>query len=441
MKRKMMEKLVAWAESGARKPLILQGARQIGKTYLLQELGKTHFEGLAYVNFEQNVRARQIFEGSLVPEILLQNLSAELSMSITPRTLLFFDEIQSCKQALTSLKYFCEQAPEIPVVAAGSLLGVSVRPGDAGFPVGKVTIETLHPMDFEEFLWTCGRERQAALVRDFLRTGAFPSFLHEELIRLYRHYLVVGGMPEAVLTYLDRAEAPDWSAVRTVQMNLQLGALADMTRYASATEARRIQACYQSLPNQLAKPNQKFQYRVVEKGASSRRCEYALEWLVQAGLITLCNRLPRVESPLVAQAEPEAFKAFHMDVGLFAAMAGFRPNDIVAATPGQAFGGLTETYVAEALTANGVRAFYWESEGKAEVDFVYDGPRTPVAVEVKRGQHVRSKSLDVLRQRTPQLQAVRLSEKPFGHTPDLLSLPLYAAFLLGAEFVVPGVQG
>ena len=430
MQRKMMEKLVAWADSPTRKPLLLLGARQIGKTYLLQELGRTCFEGLAYVNFKQNARARQLFEGSLFPETLLQMLSAELNQSITPRTLLFFDEIQSCKRALTSLKYFCEQAPEIPVVAAGSLLGVSVRPGDAGFPVGKVTIETLRPMDFEEFLWACGRERQADLLRGFQQGGDFPGFLHEALIRLYRHYLVVGGMPEAVLAYLERPDAPDWMAVRAVQGNLQQGALADMTRYASATEARRIQACYRSLPEQLAKRNQKFQYSVLQRGATASRFETALDWLVQAGLVTLCHRLQAVESPLAPHAEAAVFRAYHMDVGLFAAMAGFRPADIVAAIPGQAFGGLTETYVAQALTANGLTPYYWESEGTAEVDFVYDGQAEPVAVEVKRGQHVRSKSLSVLRGRTPTLRAVRLSERPFGQTPDLLSLPLYAAFLL-----------
>lgn len=430
MKRKMMDKLVAWAASPTRKPLILRGARQIGKTYLLQELGRTHFDGLAYVNFEQNARARELFEGSLFPETLLQMLSAELNRPITSRTLLFFDEIQSCKRALTSLKYFCEQAPEIPVAAAGSLLGVSVRPGDAGFPVGKVTIEMLHPMDFEEFLWACGRERQTALLRDFQQSGDFPGFLHEELIRLYRHYLIVGGMPEAVLTYLEHPAAPDWMAVRAVQANLQQGALADMTRYASATETRRIQACYRSLPEQLAKQNQKFQYSVLQRGATASRFERALDWLVQAGLVTLCHRVSRVESPLAPHAEPTVFKAYHMDVGLFAAMAGFRPEDIVAAIPGQAFGGLTETYVAQTLSANDRTLYYWESKGTAEVDFVYDGPSELVAVEVKRGQHVRSKSLGVLRERTPNLRAVRLSERHFGRTPTLLSLPLYAAFLL-----------
>ena len=430
MKRKMMDKLVAWAASPTRKPLILLGARQIGKTYLLQELGRTHLEGLAYVNSEQNARARELFEGSLFPETLLQMLSAELNRPITPRTLLFFDEIQSCKRALTSLKYFYEQKPEIPIAAAGSLLGVSVRPGDAGFPVGKVTIETLHPMDFEEFLWACGRERQAALLRDFRLTGEFPGFLHEELIRLYRHYLIVGGMPEAVLTYLEHSTAPDWMAVRAVQANLQQGALADMTRYASATESRRIQACYRSLPEQLAKQNQKFQYSVLQRGATASRFETALDWLVQAGLVTLCHRVPVVESPLAPHVESAVFKAYHMDVGLFAAMAGFRPDDIVAAIPGQAFGGLTETYVAQALTANGLTPYYWESKGTAEVDFIYDGQSEPVAIEVKRGQHVRSKSLGVLRERTPGLRAVRLSERPFGRTPDLLSLPLYATFLL-----------
>lgn len=430
MKRKMMDKLVAWAASPTRKPLILLGARQIGKTYLLQELGRTHFDGLAYVNFEQNARARELFEGSLFPETLLQMLSAELNRPITSRTLLFFDEIQSCKRALTSLKYFCEQAPEIPVAAAGSLLGVSVRPGDAGFPVGKVTIEMLHPMDFEEFLWACGRERQTALLRDFQQSGDFPGFLHEELIRLYRHYLIVGGMPEAVLTYLEHPAAPDWMAVRAVQANLQQGALADMTRYASATETRRIQACYRSLPEQLAKQNQKFQYSVLQRGATASRFERALDWLVQAGLVTLCHRVSRVESPLAPHAEPTVFKAYHMDVGLFAAMAGFRPEDIVAAIPGQAFGGLTETYVAQTLSANDRTLYYWESKGTAEVDFVYDGPSELVAVEVKRGQHVRSKSLGVLRERTPNLRAVRLSERSFGRTPTLFSLPLYAAFLL-----------
>lgn len=431
MRRKLLEKLMEWAKRPGRKPLVLQGARQVGKTYTLLEFGQSDFEGVAYVNLESDALAREAFAGDLTPREVLARLAPLLSRPVTPQTLLFLDEIQSCKRALAALKYFCERMPEQPVAVAGSLLGVAVRGDDVGFPVGKVDFLTMHPMDFEEFAWACGQGALTDAVREgFARDVRVSSVEHELLARLYREYLVVGGMPEVVACHAATRGASGWEEVRLAQNRLRQSMAADMARYATPTETRRILACYESLPRQLAKPNLKFQYRVVRMGATASRYGYALDWLSQAGLVAQCHAVSSVERPLPTFEDPSAFKAFLMDVGLYGAMAGFRPEEIVAAHPGTAFGGLAETYVAQALAANDIKPYYWASGSGAEVDFVYDGAAAPVAVEVKRGEHVRSRSLAALLARAPAVRAVRLSEREFGRTDRLLSLPLYAAFLL-----------
>lgn len=426
-----MSELRSWARRSNRKPLVLQGARQVGKTALLKELGRVAFDRTYYLNFESDPSLVSLFEGSLSPADLRPRLEAVVGGAISSRSFLIFDEVQCCKRALTSLKYFCEEAPDLPIAAAGSLLGVAIRPADSGWPVGKVKTMTLAPMDFSEFLDAFGEHRLLQIIEEAYR-GNKPveRIFHERLLRKVREFLVVGGMPESVATARDAEtlDAMAWEAVREVQAELLRNSSADMARYAPPREAVRIEACYRSLPAQLAKPNQKFMYRVVKSGATAARFEYAIDWLINAGLVIPVRRVSAAEPPLRLQEEDGAFKAMHMDAGLFGAMAGFRPAEILDETHRRSFGGLVQTFVAQSLRARFPELHYWESNSQAEVDFIAeDSSGGIVAVEAKSGTSVKAKSLGVFLGRYPESRAIRISEKNFGTPGPVRSVPLYAA--------------
>ena len=430
MNRSMMSALRQWAKSPKRKPLVLQGARQVGKTALLKELGRAEFGHVHYFNFEAEPALATLFDGTLSPREIRPRLEAVAGGAITPRTLLVFDEVQSCKRALTSLKYFCEEAPEIPVAAAGSMLGVAVRPSDSGWPVGKVQTMTLAPMDFNEFLLATGCERMLPIIEEAYRENRpMEKILHDRLLRKVREYLVVGGMPEAVAAAKDAGtlDAATWEAVREIQTELIRNSLADMSGYAPPREAVRVEACYRSIPAQLGKPNQKFMYRVVKSGATAARFEYAIDWLVNAGLVIPVRRVSSAERPLRLHEEDGAFKAFLMDAGLFGAMAGFRPADILDEAHSRTFGGLVETFVAQSIRNVFPELHYWESNSQAEVDFLVENSNGQIiAIEAKSGTSVQSKSLGVFLGRHPDARAMRLSEKNFGAPGPVRSVPLYA---------------
>lgn len=431
MERTMMSELRSWATQENRKPLVLQGARQVGKTALLKEFGRIAFERVHYLNFETDPALASLFEGTLSVKELRPRLEAVVGGAITPRTLLVFDEIQSCRCALTALKYFCEDAPELPVAAAGSMLGVAVRPSDSGWPVGKVQTKTLAPMDFTEFLLATGCGRLLPIIEGAYN-GDLPveRVFHDRLLRKVREFLVIGGMPEVVATAnsFETFGEMAWEAVREVQGELIRNSASDMARYAPPREAVKIEACFQSLPAQLGKPNQKFMYRVVKSGSTAARFEYAIDWLFQAGIVLPVRRVSTAERPLRLHEEGGAFKAFLMDAGLFGAMAGFRPADILDETHTRTFGGLTETFVAQNLRARHPQLHYWENDGRAEVDFLFeDAEGRIVAIEAKSGTSVKSKSLGVFLGRHPDALAIRVSEKNFGTPGTIRSVPLYAA--------------
>ena len=434
MPRSLMAELHAWATAKGRKPLILQGARQVGKTALLKEFGRIAFDRTFYLNFEADPALASLFEGSLSPRDLRPRLEAVVGGSITPRTFLVFDEVQCCKRALASLKYFCEETPELPVAAAGSLLGVAVRPSDSGWPVGKVRTLTLSPMDFGEYLRVVGDERLLPVVAAAWHDNVpVEGVFHERLLRRVREYLVVGGMPAVVKIVRDTGtlDADTWQKVREAQSELLRNSLSDMARYAPPRESVRIEACFRSLPAQLCKPNQKFQYRVVKSGATAARFEYALDWLIQAGLVVPVRRVSAAERPLRLYEEAGAFKAFLFDTGLFGAMAGFRPAEILDEAHGRAFGGLVETFVAQSLRTRFPELHYWESDSRAEVDFIVEGADGRLlAIEAKSGTSVQSKSLGVFLGRHPDARAIRVSGKNFGSPGAVRSVPLYAAELV-----------
>ena len=430
MKRKIEEKLLQWKnKTKDRKPLILNGARQVGKTYLLREFGEKYYKNTVYVNLEISREVRAYFEENLEPERILRFLEAVAGERIIPEeTLIILDEIQSCEKALTSLKYFCEETPEYHITAAGSLLGVAINRNQYSFPVGKVETIELFPMDFEEFLWAFGKEFIAVQIRDSFHTmTALPEGLHTEAIEYLRQFLIVGGMPAAVNTFLDTGKFLDASSV---QSEIVDNYIADMAKYASNTDSVKIRACYNSIPAQLAKENKKFQYKVVQKGGTTAIFGVSIEWLNLAGIVIKCQRVEHGFEPIPVYTDLSSFKLYMSDVGILTMKSGL-PHHIILSGEGNTFlGALMENYVASQLKANGYDLYYWTSEYSAELDYVIVKDQRVYAIEVKKGEHVRSKSLSQFASKYHPYRAIRFSMKNFGNENDIWSIPLYAVFCL-----------
>ena len=430
MKRKIEEKLLQWKnKTKDRKPLILNGARQVGKTYLLREFGEKYYKNTVYVNLEISREVRAYFEENLEPERILRFLEAVAGERIIPEeTLIILDEIQSCEKALTSLKYFCEETPEYHITAAGSLLGVAINRNQYSFPVGKVETIELFPMDFEEFLWAFGKEFIAVQIRDSFHTmTALPKGLHTEVIEYLRQFLIVGGMPAAVNTFLDTGKFLDASSV---QSEIVDNYIADMAKYASNTDSVKIRACYNSIPAQLAKENKKFQYKVVQKGGTTAIFGASIEWLNLAGIVIKCQRVEHGFEPIPVYTDLSSFKLYMSDVGILTMKSGL-PHHIILSGEGNTFlGALMENYVASQLKANGYDLYYWTSEYSAELDYVIVKDQRVYAIEVKKGEHVRSKSLSQFASKYHPYRAIRFSMKNFGNENDIWSIPLYAVFCL-----------
>jgi predicted AAA+ superfamily ATPase len=429
MERKFVEKLMVWKNSSARKPLIISGARQVGKTYTMLSFGK-EYKNTVYINMEDNRDAQAIFDRDLNPERIMRELSAHSGQSIfADDTLVIFDEVQACERALTSLKYFCENAPQYHIMAAGSLLGVATKREKYSFPVGKVDLMTMFPMDFEEFLWATGKDSLSQLIRESFVSFS-PLSLHDTAIDLYKLYLVVGGMPEAILKYI---ATQDFNFVVAAQKNMNDSYIADMAKYASAHETTRIRAAWDSLPAQLSRENRKFQYKAIKSGARAYEYEMPLEWMASAGIIHKCVRITEGKLPLVAYADNASFKVYMMDTGLLCSKFGIAANVVMSGTPSfDGFkGALAENYICQCLAANDITLFYWSSPGKAELDFVFqDRQGNIVPVEVKSADNVKSKSLNRFAQLYKPEYAIRISSKNFGFENGIKSIPLYAVYCI-----------
>lgn len=425
MKRKILEKLVDWKNSVDRKPLILEGARQVGKTYLLKEIfGKENYENVLYLNLQNpSPEILELFEGSIDPQRLVSQLELLFHMDIIAgKTLIFLDEIQGVPRALTSLKYFYEDMPEQHVVAAGSLLGIFLHP-DASFPVGKVDTLRLEPMDFEEFLWARGEED---LTKHMLEEPADVVF-RSKLIDLLREYLFVGGMPEVVKEWV---EHHDIMRAENAQRRILMDYTRDFSKHADGTLAARIRLVFESLPAQFAKASEKFVYGVVKEGARARDYELAIEWLVDAGIVRRVYRVQRGDkTPLKAYTDRSAFKLYFLDIGLFRCLAGIAPKlsfqkDAIF----EEFNGLmAEQFVLQELS--GQELFYWSNDATAEVDFVGQFGAKIVPIEVKSGENVHAKSLKVYREAYRPELVVRMSMKGLEFNDGLLNIPLYESFV------------
>lgn len=430
MKRKILQQLIDWKNSNSRKPLILNGARQVGKTFILREFGREYYKNTVYVNLESNSAAASLFGSNISPKKLIKYLEAETGERIIPNdTLVILDEIQSCERAVTSLKYFYEEAPEYHVAAAGSLLGVAINRNQTSFPVGKVNILRLYPLDFEEFVMAIGHDMLLDEIRNcYSNKTPMNDALHNTALGIYHDYLIVGGMPEAVKAFIETNSYIDSGLV---QSSIIDNYAADMAKYATNSEAVKIRACYNSIPAQLAKDNKKFQYKVVQKGGSSTIFGASLEWLKQAGVVLECQRVDQGTHPLPVYADQTSFKIYMSDVGLLVNKSKMSVNTIITGEANIFMGAVTENYIAQQLTAQNYTPYYWTvSNSQAELDFVMQKDGKIYAIEVKKGEHVRSRSLSVFKQKYSPDYAIRFSQKNFGWTDDIISIPLYAAFVL-----------
>jgi predicted AAA+ superfamily ATPase len=423
-----MGELTGWKSRSRRKPLLLYGARQVGKTHLLNEFGRQYYSDLAYFNLEQSQRAAAIFDGELEPDRIIALLEAQRGVAIHPETtLVILDEIQKNTRAITALKYFYELAPRYHIAAAGSLLGITLGREDDSFPVGKVNSLTLYPLDFEEFLWAQGQELLAQAIRESYANEK-PFALHETALELYRQYLVVGGMPESVLEF---GETQGFLGFGEALREIDRDHIADMAKYAKAPESGRIIEAWESVPGQLRKANHKFQYNKIRSGARANQYEVPIAWLQTANIINKCVRADVMESPLSLTSDNDHFKIYLADTGLLCAKLGADPAQIHENTlsSAQFRGILAENYVMQHLRANNIKPYYWKSPGKAKVEFVIDaGKDGIIPLEVKSGDNVRSFSLQAYRDKYHPSYAVRFSTKNFGSANNIKSIPLYAAF-------------
>jgi len=431
MYRKIMQYLVEWKNSPYRKPLILQGARQVGKTYSILEFGREYYENVAYFNFETNPQLAKTFDESIEPAYLLPILSRLASQTIIKeKTLIVFDEIQLCERALTSMKYFCENTPEYHIIVAGSLLGVAVNREKFSFPVGKVDMKTLQPMDMEEFLLACGETRLVEQVKDcFVKDTPMPSALHNAALSYYHQYLVVGGMPDCVSKYL---ETKDLILVRHTQNMILESYLNDMSKYNSQNEIKKTRLVYDNITVQLSKKNTRFQYKLIKSGARAAEFENAIEWLSLSGIVTRIYCVKHSKKPLENYRDIDSFKIYVSDVGLLCAKKDIVAEDVLYLSDelNDFKGGMVENYVCCQLTASEYKSYYWTSNRGAEVDFVIQRDRRIIPVEVKSADNTRAKSLAVyINTYTPDY-VIKLSTKNFGFEDGKKTVPLYAAFCL-----------
>ena len=431
MYRKIMRYLEAWKNSPHRKPLILQGARQVGKTYAVLEFGRTHYDNVAYFNFETSPRLAQTFAEDISPDYLIPVLSHIAGQTIVrERTLIVLDEVQLCERALTSLKYFCEDAPEYHIIVAGSLLGVAVNREAFSFPVGKVDMKTMYPMDMEEFLLAVGEEALAQRIRACFDTDTpLPAALHEAAMQRYRQYLSVGGMPECVLQY---AQTQDQVLVRHTQDTILAGYLNDMSKYNTQNEIKKTRLVYDNVTVQLLKKNTRFQYKLIKKGARAAEFENALEWLCLSGVISRVYRAEQVKKPLENYRDSDAFKVYVSDLGLLCAKKNLAAADILYMSEelNDFKGGMAENYAQTQLIANGYQTYYWESDRGAEVDFVIQREGRLIPIEVKSADNTRAKSLKVYMDTFAPDYAIKLSARNFGFEDGKKTVPLYAAFCI-----------
>ena len=427
MKRELTARLMAWKNSSRRKPLILQGARQVGKTYLLREFGKTQYKDVAYFNFEEDPRLETFFQGKLDPHRIIEHLSIYQNRKITEDCLLFFDEIQGSENALSSLKYFQEKANNYHIVSAGSLLGLKLKKIKS-FPVGKVNFLHLYPLSFFEFLEAINRSNLKKMLVEKEDFNPLPQPFHEELIELLKTYYFIGGMPEAISHYV---QEKDLNSVREIQKEILKSFAFDFSKYATPSDVIKLNRIWSSIPAQLAKENKKFNFAALHKNARAREYENALQWLIDVGLVSPSYKISIPGVPLEGYRE-ESFKLYLLDTGLLGAMNDLTTRSIVEGNTlfTHFKGAFVENYVAQELTSKHESPlYYWASKGEAEVDFVMSRDEEVLPLEVKSGTHQRARSLQEYGKKYKPSTLSCTSLANFEKEGRQLNYPLYAVSL------------
>ena len=434
MERLLISQLLKWKESHSRKPLVLEGARQVGKTWLLKEFGRKCFKDVCYINFEQSDVLGEVFAGDLSPQRIIEQLSIYNGKLIEPeQTLIIFDEVQEMPRALTSLKYFCEEAPEYVICCAGSLLGIALHEGTS-FPVGKTDFLHLYPLSFKEFLIA----NEEKMLVDYIdkgnrNLGAFENRLTDYL----KKYMIIGGMPAVVMEWLD---SKDYNKVNRIQQELIAAYQKDFSKHAPNSMVEKIRYIWNSIPSQLAKENKKFVYGLVREGARAREYEDAIMWLCDAGEIIRTHNVSKPDIPISAYADLKSFKVFLLDVGLLRAMSRVSPKVILEGSRifEEFKGALTEQYVSQELQNYSdvlETNYYWSSSATAEVDFLVSDGWDVYPLEVKAGVTMNTKSLKLYREKYSPKWALRTSLLPYerNEVSKTINIPLYMLFALGKE--------
>lgn len=432
MERKITDKLKMWQkQKTGRMPMLVYGARQVGKTHIISEFGRKHYVNVAYINLETNKLASSYFAENIEPERIIQFLEAETHESIMPeQTLIFLDEVQNCGRALTSLKYFNERTPEYHIICAGSLLGVAINRESYSFPVGNVDSLTLFPLDFEEFLWALGYGLLSDEIRQaFISNIGLPAAMHEQALELYRLYLIIGGMPRAIMIYRERGSL---LSIPDVHNRILNDYLADMSKYATNAESVKIRAAFNSIPAQLAKDNKKFQYKLAQRGGTATIFGNAIDWLCFAGIVQKCTHITDGKMPIAVYSDLANFKIYMSDVGLLSMKSGISTSTILSsgAINNSFLGAITENYVASAFAFKQYPLFYWANNGIAELDFILQLGDEIIPIENKAGIRIRSKSLMMFMEKYQSTYAIRISSKNFGLENNIKSVPLYAVFCI-----------
>ena len=424
MQRYALKHLIDWKNKKNHKPLVIQGARQVGKTWLMQEFGKKYYEQVAYINFDVDLKSREIFDVDYDTERLIMDIGLATKTKINAEnTLIIFDEIQECPRALTSLKYFRENAPQYDIIVAGSLLGVACHEG-TGFPVGKVSFMNLFPLSFEEFLLAIEEERFVELLNkeDFKTIKLFNN----KYEKLLKQYCYIGGMPEIVQDFV---ENKDFESVRNLQKEILSAYEEDFTKHIPTNTVAKIRLLWKSIPAQLSKENKKFIYGAAKEGARARDFEAALSWLINSGLIYRVNKITKPDLPITAYEDFNSFKLFVLDVGLLGAMTDLQADTIIDGNRifEEFKGAIAEQYVLQQFkTIKDLPVFYWSNEtSRAEIDFVIQIKSNVVPVEVKAERNLQAKSLKVYMEKFKPNYAIRTSMADYKKTDNLIDLPLY----------------
>jgi len=430
MERVLMPRLVEWAQKSDRKPLIIMGARQVGKTWLMREFGRNNFKDVFYLNFENTPGMVELFSGEIQPQRIIDYLSAlHGKRIIANETLMIFDEVQEVPRALTSLKYFAEEAPEYAICCAGSLLGIALHK-NTSFPVGKVEFLTLEPLSFEEYLMANDEQLLLNQIHSH-NIEPIPVLFSEKLIDYLKQYFIVGGMPAAVMKWI---ESRDFYTVESVQSAILLSYEQDFSKHAPSHLVPKIRHIWNSIPGQLARENKKFIYGLAKDGARAREYEDALMWLKDSGLIRQLFRTTQATFPLKAYIDLKSFKIFHLDIGLLRVMSGLSPEIIIEkeAVFKEFKGAITEQYVLQQLSgmAEIKDCYYWTTDATAEIDFLFSYKNLIIPVEVKAGENLHAKSLRVYIEKYKPDISIRTSLRNLQYSEGLINIPLFVFFEL-----------